>query len=400
MLFLIVLNKDITKFKTEKPVICACSGGIDSTTLLHVMQKEGFNIHVLIVNHNLRKNSTQEAKEVRENAIKIGAKQVQILTWEHEKLTTGIEEKARKARYNLIFEYALKHNITDIFLGHHLGDKIENFFLKLGTGSFENLKMEKDFRWNGHCFRLIRPFILLTKKEITYYSSQYNLKFSQDDTNFENTFKRNRLRKALPLALRHLELLENSILKAFSSFERSEKIIIKRIDNIFETIILFDGNFAFFKVSRQEIGQISKEEMMLCLKRIIFYFSEKTDFRAKELETACEKIYHNPNFTINFVEIFESKGFVYFVKEKKWINNEIKFGIWDLRFKISGLPENAIIKPIDFKLEKAILPAKIIKTLPAIYEAKGKELLAIPNFKIYNDCKSKIHFEVNFFKHQ
>ncbi len=390
-----MLEKTINQYKTENEVICACSGGIDSISLAFSMKNAGFKMHVLIVNHNLRKNSDSEALKVQETLGESGFETVKILHWGHEKIKTGIEEKARNARFNLIFEYALKHKIKDIFLGHHLGDVIETFFLKLGSGGsiFSTLSAEKKIRWNGHKFNLIRPFVAISKEEIIKYGVKHNLQFVQDETNFEDTFKRNRIRKNLPLAMKNLEIVEDGILQKLASIQFFEKIIAKRIDEIFNTIIIFDKNFAFFKASKRNLHEISQEEMELCLKRMIFYFSEKTDFRRKELQNGVRQMFANPNFTLGFMEVFSGKDDVYFIKEKAKITQEIVFGIWDLRFKIENLPHGATVKLIDFKMKNSPLPAKILRTLPAIFDFE-KKLIAVPNF-LEQDFKNNNFIEVN-----
>lgn len=387
-----------------KSAICACSGGVDST-LMAFLTKEYLpltELHVLIINHNLRKGSLAEAILVRENLLKNGFNIVKILEWKHEELKTGIEEKGRKARQKLIFEYALEHEIADIFFGHHLDDLYENFFLKLGSGAgifgLTSLQAAKIFRYNGHYFNIFRPLLSFTKEEITEEAFARRLFFVQDETNLEDSFKRNRLRKTLPKSLRNLEIEENSLLQSISSLEKSASSLRFDLGKIFEKTIIFSSHFGFFESSMEDITQLSRQGLFFAIKQMIFYFTENTEIRGFQLETAVQNLLEKKPFTLGGVEVFFQKNKVYFIRERCNIAKELQHGIWDLRFKFGNL-ENLTIKPIDFNLQKfdikTILPAKIIKTLPAIYS--GEELVVIPHFNLYFK-EISIHLETIEFK--
>ncbi len=339
-----------------KRLVCGCSGGVDSIVLAHLLQKNLIDaeIHIVIVNHNLRLNSGKEAENVLKALILQGFEKVKILEWKHEKIDIGIEEKARTARQNLIFGYAFENGITDIFLGHHFGDLEENFFLKLGMGAgifgLTSMQKRKEYRWNGLYFNVFRPLMQFSKHEIIDFATKNKLFFVQDETNFEDKFKRNRLRKKLE----DFEVQKSCFLASFQGLLMAENILKNRLKELFSKDVIWDENFGFFSAEMPKITQILRDEMIFALKQMIFYFTESCEVRAKELENAINFLQNLKPFTLGGMEVFFAQNKVFFIKEVVKINHIKIKEIWDLRFHI--LEEGVQILPK--------LPYKIIKTLP------------------------------------
>jgi tRNA(Ile)-lysidine synthetase-like protein len=115
-------------------IAVAVSGGADSTCLAFLLKDfcKGLNINLiaLIVDHKLRKESTDEALNVKDNLDRMGIKSV-ILTREETPLTSKIQEKAREDRYKLLLDYCKNHNISHLLLGHNVGDQIETYLMRL-----------------------------------------------------------------------------------------------------------------------------------------------------------------------------------------------------------------------------------------------------------------------------
>lgn len=381
-----MINKS---YDFKKKVICACSGGVDSMYLSFLLlnQFAHLEVHALIVNHNLRPSSTEEAMQTKIELEKMGYKHVVILNWQHEEVKTKIEEEARTARFNLIFEYALMNGIEDVVLAHHLDDLIENFFLKLGSGAglygLCGLKEENVIKWHGRFFRLVRPLLFTSKAEIICEAQKNCVKFITDYSNFSDNFKRNRLRKNLPEALKLMETSKNNILNTVLALSNAHQVLIKNILNLFNTVFIFDFKLGFFKAEYSSVKMLTEEELFFIVKEIVFYFSGRTNFKKADLVNASRFILQKKSFTLGFTHIFFKQGFFYFIKEAKRIENRIMFDIWDERFYIKCKRKEFTIKLIDFNLErygiKHCIAGKIIKTLPSVW-AQG-ELLAIPFLK-------------------
>ena len=96
--------------------------------------KKNLNSRYYIVDHKLRKESTYEAHKVKRilRSLKINS---HVLTWKGKKPLNNIQSLARSKRYELLFSKCKKLKISNLVLGHHMDDLIENFFLRMARGS-------------------------------------------------------------------------------------------------------------------------------------------------------------------------------------------------------------------------------------------------------------------------
>jgi len=193
--FKTIIYKDVKK----KDFALAVSGGSDSLCLAYfskVYAKElGNKIHVLIVDHNLRKESYKEALQVKEilKKRKIPSK---ILRWKGPVLRSNLQKNARDLRYLLISNYCLKKNIKYVATAHHGDDQIENFFIRLlrGSGLTGLSSMSLKTKYNNK-LKIIRPFLRFEKKDLKYVTVSYFKKYIKDPSNKNEKFMRIRIRK-------------------------------------------------------------------------------------------------------------------------------------------------------------------------------------------------------------
>ena len=181
--------------KINEPVAVAYSGGVDSTAALHMAVAKYIDVTALIVDHNLRTESGEEAKWCKSNAEAIGAKAV-VLTWEHDGVDTDIQKKARNARYSLMGEYCRSNNIKTIIVGHHKDDVYTSLFMKNSR-----LIREKVYApvWPElkNIF-LVRPMLGLSKNQIVDYCLQNDLEWVEDPSNKSDKYERNRVNRDRP----------------------------------------------------------------------------------------------------------------------------------------------------------------------------------------------------------
>ncbi|MBQ3021620.1 MAG: tRNA lysidine(34) synthetase TilS [Bacilli bacterium] len=192
--FLNNLNIDKNKY-----LVVATSGGPDSMTLLHLLKNNNYNIICAHVNHNLRSISDEEYIFVenycKENNIIFEG--MKIEGYKNNKFT---EFEAREKRY-CFFDTILKKYNTDILLtAHHGDDLIETILMRIIRGS--NLSGYKGFTKisNYKNFKIIRPLIFYTKKDIENYINENNIPCVYDESNKSKKYTRNRIRlDILPL---------------------------------------------------------------------------------------------------------------------------------------------------------------------------------------------------------
>ena len=182
-----------------KDFALAVSGGADSLCMAYfskVYSEEiGNKIHILIVDHNLRKESYQEALKVKTilKRRKINSK---ILRWKGEVPKKNIQKNARDLRYLLISEYCLKNKIKFLTTAHHEDDQIENFFIRFlrGSGLTGLSSMSIKAKYSSQ-LKIIRPFLQHRKSDLKYATKNYFKTYINDPSNDDEKFLRVKVRK-------------------------------------------------------------------------------------------------------------------------------------------------------------------------------------------------------------
>jgi len=207
--FLLKNAKIESHYKKFESIVCkdlkdnnfalAVSGGSDSLCLAYFSQvfasEFGNKIHVLIVNHNLRKKSFEEAKKVKK-ILKNKNIKSKILSWKGEIPSKNIQKNARDIRYSLISKYCLEKKIQYLMTAHHSDDQIENFFIRLlrGSGLSGLSSMNENTKYNSK-LKIIRPFLNLKKTDLRYVTTNYFKTYIKDPSNKNEKFLRVRIRK-------------------------------------------------------------------------------------------------------------------------------------------------------------------------------------------------------------
>ena len=152
-------------------------------------------MHILIVNHNLRKESSKEALKVKK-ILKTKKIESKILHWKGKKPKQNIQGNARNIRYSLIAEYCKKKNIKYLVTAHHADDQIENFFIRLLRGSGLNGLSSMSERVNySNSLKIIRPFLNIKKINLKFVTLNYFKTYIEDPSNQDEKFLRVRIRK-------------------------------------------------------------------------------------------------------------------------------------------------------------------------------------------------------------
>mgnify|MGYP003878295455 CR=1 FL=1 len=187
-------------FEIKQNFAVAVSGGPDSLALAFLTKvfstKYNLSCKYFIVDHKLRKESTNEAKKVQKILSNFGIKAT-VLTWNGRKPTSNIQSLARKKRYDLLFSKCKSYKIHNLILGHHLDDLFENFFIRMARGSgWKGLtSLEKKTSFDG--INLIRPLLDFEKKKLEFISSYVFNFFIKDPYNDNINFKRIKIRKII-----------------------------------------------------------------------------------------------------------------------------------------------------------------------------------------------------------
>lgn len=192
-------------------VLVACSGGVDSTVLLHLLQKEELAQGIVHCHFSLRgKEADEDAQLVRKQAEERGLpffyRQFNTRQYANQH-KLSVQMAARQLRYQYFQQLMEEKKFTHLALGHHLQDSMETFLINLGRGTgLDGLTGIAPFRQ-----RVVRPLIHCTRGRIEEYAREKSLIWREDSSNKDTHYLRNHLRHKL------LPTLE----QAFPHWERS-----------------------------------------------------------------------------------------------------------------------------------------------------------------------------------
>jgi tRNA(Ile)-lysidine synthase len=194
--------KGLEVFPKERAYLVGVSGGVDSRVLLQILLDARFtNLVICHLDHRLRgSDSERENRLIRRLAIRLKLRlvQEQVQDWPPK---LSLETAARQARQQFFARAAKQFGASHVFLGHHADDQVETFLFNIlrGAGSIGQAAMRTETRISADGIELIlvRPLLHVWKQEIRDYARKRRLKFSEDVTNSENKFTRNRIRNLL-----------------------------------------------------------------------------------------------------------------------------------------------------------------------------------------------------------
>ena len=225
--------------KKTKYYYVALSGGADSLVLLNELKKlhkdNDFNLIAIHINHNVQKDS-KKWKTICENFCKKNEIKFIVHSLKHKKnISSNLEKKLRDERYKF-FEKTLESN-SILFMGHHLDDVIETFFLRALRGSgIEGLSSIPKERTLGKG-KLIRPFLNISKSEILAKAKKDKLKFISDPSNKDMSFDRNYVRnEILPKIEKRWPTYRKNLNQLIENLKESSDLLITHAEKDFNQV--------------------------------------------------------------------------------------------------------------------------------------------------------------------
>ncbi|MEQ9260021.1 MAG: tRNA lysidine(34) synthetase TilS [Roseovarius sp.] len=178
----------------------AVSGGSDSLALLTLLKDwrdaGGPELEAVTVDHGLRPEAACEAAEVARLCARWQIPQ-QTLRWQGWDGTGNLADRARRARYALIAEWATARGLPAVALGHTADDQAETFLMRLsreaGLDGLSAMRPE----WHHAGTRFLRPLLGTTRDELKALLTARGLPWANDPTNENEAYARPRARKAL-----------------------------------------------------------------------------------------------------------------------------------------------------------------------------------------------------------
>lgn len=266
-------------FLDGKKLLIACSGGLDSVVLTHLMNKLNFEIALAHCNFSLR-NKESDGDEM----FVIGlAEQMNIPVFaetfnthkfaDEHKVSTQMA--ARTLRYEWFEQILVNFKYHHLLTAHHLDDDLETFFINLSRGTGIN-GLTGIPSVNGN---IIRPLLVFSREEIVTYAKKNNLKWREDSSNQKADYLRNKLRlEVLPLFKETHDSLLNNFKTTQNNLQSSKKLIEDYMALIYKLAVSEDEDF--YRINIQKLKELPNTKDLLYELLNGFGFTEWNDVSA------------------------------------------------------------------------------------------------------------------------
>ena len=241
--------------------LLAVSGGVDSMVLANLFLKNNLSFSIAHCNFKLRsKESDIDHEFIKKWSLKhkIHCYSNEFNTIEFcKKNKMGIQEGARKLRYDWFDGLLSKFNFDYLVTAHHLDDQIETYLINSSRGSGINGLLGI----TSSSQKIFRPLLNILKIDILDYAQQNSVDYREDSSNSSEDYQRNMIR--------------NSVLPIFNEFDDNVMLKFKTtINNLHSTKIFVDN---IIEDTKNELFKIDSKsikvniEMLMQKKPLEFY---------------------------------------------------------------------------------------------------------------------------------
>lgn len=285
-----MLKKSSLELLQDKKNLLAFSAGVDSTALFFILIENCIKFDIAIVNYNTRKQSQDELAYAEELAKTYN---LTCHSLNADKIAKNFEAKAREVRYHFFEETISKYNYDNLLTAHHLGDRLEWMLMQFckGAGCAELAGMQLEQRREN--YTLLRPLLHLDKQELLEFLNKENLKYFEDESNYDEDIKRNSFRHNYSAPL--LEKYLSGIKKSFEYLDEDRALLVQ------ETDLNRLGEFAYFTSSHKKRSDIFTIDKYLKSKNYMLSANERELLKEEKTLVVGRKFVINQEYGFVFI---------------------------------------------------------------------------------------------------
>lgn len=365
----------------------AVSGGSDSTALLLGLkdwaQGRDVSLYAVTVDHGLRAASTQEAEAVARLCAELGLPH-HCLVWQGWDGQGNLSDAARRARYDLMADWALGHEIHDLVLGHTQNDQAETLVMRLARGAGLDGLAGMGARTARGAMTLHRPLLGVSRESLRAYLRQRDIGWADDPSNDDPQYARVRTRAALA-ALESAGVEIEALAKVAGYLREARETISHVAQEAAERLVQFDlGDLV---IDAQAWGEERKDIQRRILQAALRWVSgHGYPARGAAVEALLEAVQRDEATTLHGCRIIPRRDYIRITREWAAVADlEASAGtLWDGRWQVSGPfePEDRIRALGEASLalcpdrRQAGYPAASLIASPAVW--RDGQLIAAP----------------------
>lgn len=307
-------------------IVVGLSGGPDSICLTHLLyrlsKEMDIKIYAVHLNHQIRGldahlDALYVHKFCENLEIPSFIKSIDVPKYcEENKL--GLEEGARKLRYEIFSEVGASVGAKKIAVGHNKNDQAETILMRImrGTG-LKGLQGIRYKRADG----VIRPILDIERKDIEAYCESRGLRPRIDSTNLEDFYSRNKIRLRI-LPYMKSEFNENiieAITRMGKSLSIDSRFIDSQVDSWYKDISkkTIDGVYIFSDKFSNLHEAIKRRTVIKAIEDVL---GDVVSIDKKHIDEVIEleesgKIYKSINLPRGLF-VYRQSGYILFSKNK------------------------------------------------------------------------------------
>jgi len=178
----------------------AVSGGGDSIALMHLLHAHcaaaGSVLRVVTVDHGLRPEAAEEAHFVARQAAALGLSH-DTLAWRGWDGQGNLQNAARDARYGLMADWARRHDLPIVALGHTADDQAETLIMRLARRAGVDGLSGMDQQSHRLGITWTRPMLAVRRQTLRTYLQRHHIEWVEDPSNDDPHYTRIRTRQTL-----------------------------------------------------------------------------------------------------------------------------------------------------------------------------------------------------------
>ena len=328
-------------FAWTKPdqIAVAVSGGSDSIAALHLMTRaamtRGWMVHAVTVDHRLRPEAADEASFVAGVCIGLGISH-QTLIWDHDGVTGNLMDKARRARYRLIAEWARGRGIEYVVLGHTANDQAETFLMELARAAGLDGLSGMRVGWREGATFFTRPFLNTTREALRSFLRGQGCAWIEDPTNDDESFARIKARRAL-VALQPLGISVETLSRVADNLDMARSVVRAVTIKAAEKVI--DEQAGGLRVDRVAFSALQMEiQRQVLIASLMWVSGAEYPPRGKALDHVEWQIMQGKDATLSGCRIRVTDTEVHIMREPRAVAGVIcpPDHLWDNRWRVEG----------------------------------------------------------------
>ncbi|MGR3677522.1 MAG: tRNA lysidine(34) synthetase TilS [Paracoccaceae bacterium] len=379
-----------SQFRGELPsrLGVAVSGGGDSVALLHILltslKDEPVEIFAATVDHGLRPESHREAKQVATLCDQLGIEHT-TLRWQNWDGQGNLQDQARRARYQLLTDWAKTCGIPVLALGHTADDQAETVLMRLARASGVSGLAAMPVRRTENGVMLFRPLLGVTRAELRSYLKRRGQSWVDDPSNDDTGYERIRMRQAfdvlepLGLSVPVLARVADNMSRAREALDWYTFLAARELVEIRGGAVTFD-----IRCFRTHPNEISRR---LLIRALSWVGATGYAPRQQPVEEALEAIRNARSYTLNGCRIVCRGGRAWICRELQAVREKVERPglLWDQRWILHGgradcketvgvLGQEGLLQCPNWRDQG--LPREVLLATPALW--RGDTLVSAP----------------------